>query len=35
MLMPMVMLHLSTALLALGLGAFNLARPKGTRARRS
>jgi uncharacterized membrane protein len=32
---PPVLLHLVAALLALGLGAFNLARPKGTRAHRT
>lgn len=31
---PIVLLHLAAALLALGVGAFNLARPKGTRAHR-
>jgi uncharacterized membrane protein len=32
---PPILLHLAAALLALGLGAFNLARPKGTRAHRT
>ena len=31
---PIVLLHLGAALLALAVGALNLARPKGTRAHR-
>jgi uncharacterized membrane protein len=31
---PVVLFHLATALLALGVGALNLVRPKGTRAHR-
>ena len=31
---PVVLVHLATAVLALGIGALNLTRPKGTRAHR-
>ena len=32
---PIVLMHLAAALLALGVGALNLARPKGTRSHRA